>query len=304
MRKKLIIPVVILLCAAMLAACGTTNTAVPAVTEQPGSEPTPTATAANSGQTGIWQAQFIALESEELRSALQSGCARGEELYYISSGVIADETPEGVSPEWPEQYWVYGPILVKATPDGKTEILPYTPERPESLPGENSGVLFEQLYADPDGSLWVLENRYRIENESGLTQEEKALVQLQEDGSVLKHIPLQSLSAFEAEEVAGAESYAFTVPGLACDAKGNLCIAVHEWLVGSRGYAQQNRICILDKESGALKNAIELDGEIAALVRLGSGALAEAAYSGSSQSSPCWMRRRRSSARCIQRMTA
>ena len=282
MRKKLIIPVVILLCAAMLAACGTTNTAVPAVTEQPGSEPTPTATAANSSQTGIWQAQFIALESEELRSALQSGCARGEALYYISSGVIADETPEGVSPEWPEQYWVYGPILVKATPDGKTEILPYTPERPESLPGENCGVLFEQLYADPDGSLWVLENRYRIENESGLTQEEKTLVQLQEDGSVLKQIPLQSLSAFEAEEVAGAESYAFTVPGLACDAEGNLCIAVHEWLVGSRGYAQQNRICILDKESGALKNAIELDGEIAALVRLGSGALAEAAYSGSS----------------------
>ena len=282
MRKKLTIPVVILLCAAMLAACGTTNTALPALTEQPGGEPTPAATATAADPTGVWQAQFVALESEELRSALRSGAARGETLYYISSGVIADETPEGVSPEWPEQYWVYGPILVKATPDGKSEILPYTPERPESLPGENSGVLFEQLYADPDGSLWILENRYRIENESGLTREEKTLVQLQEDGSVLKRIPLQSLSAFEAEETAAAESYAFTVPGLACDAKGNLCIAVHEWLVGSQGYAQQNRICVLDKESGTLKNAIELDGEIAALVRLGSGALAEAAYRGSS----------------------
>ena len=71
MRKKRIIPIVILLCAAMLAACGTTNTAVPAVTEQPGGAPSPTATAAGADQAGVWQARFVALESEELRSTLQ-----------------------------------------------------------------------------------------------------------------------------------------------------------------------------------------------------------------------------------------
>ena len=286
MRKKLSIVIVILLCVALLAACGRTESPAPSPVQAASPLQTPaageTAPAAEGAKTGIWQARFVQLDSEALRSPLQNGAARGGELYFISSGVIADETPEGVTPEWLEQYWVYGPILVKAEADGTTGILPYTPERPESQPGENSGVLFEQLYADPDGSLWILENRYRIRGEGEETREEKTLVQIREDGSELSRIPLQALSAFEAEEIAQAESYSFTVPGMACDEKGNLCVAVHEWLVGSRGYAQQNRLCVLDKASGALLRAVELDGEIAALVRLGSGKLAAAAYQGSS----------------------
>ena len=275
MKKKLIIILGMLLCAALLAGCATAAPAAPAQTESPA------APAAADAEATVWQARFTTLESDALRAALRSGCARAGELYFISSGVIADETPAGVEPEWPEQYWVYGPTLVKATPDGKIEVLPYTPERPESEPGVNSGVLFEQLCLDPDGSLWVLENRYRIDDESGAAQEEKTLVHLGEDGSVLAQLPLQSLAAFANEMGKSGGDYSFTVPGIASDGKGGIWLAVHEYLSGNGNYAQNNRLCVLDAESGALRDTIELDGEIAALVRLGSGRIAAASYQGS-----------------------
>ena len=280
MKKKLIIVICVLLAAALLAGCGGTApaaTAQPTLSAQPESGDAP-----EEAQARVWQAQFIPLEAEGLTAALQKGAARGETLYYISGGVIADETPEGVEPDWPEQYWVYGPILVKASPEGESEVLPYTPERPESEPGVNSGVLFEQLCLDADGSLWVLENRYRIDAESGESREERSLVKLREDGEVLARLPLQTLGAFAEEAERSGGSYSLSVPGLASDGKGALCLAVHEYYAGGGNYRQSNRLCVLDAESGEMKNTLELDGEIAALVRLGSGQLAVASYRGSS----------------------
>ncbi len=276
MRKNLMIVISILLCAALLTGCGQKASGVPAATEQPRSD----ATAAPEAQQTVWQAQFVPLKSGELQAGLRGGAARGETLYYVSSGVIADETPEGVTPEWPEQYWVYGPILVKTGPDGAVETIPYTPEKPEAEPGVNSGVMFERLSAEADSSLWVLENHYRVDEQSGAGREEKVLVHLGEDGSVLNTIPLHGLAAIEAGAGSAAGSYSFTVPGFAGDGQGRLCLAIHEWAADNGGYAQSNRVCVLDEASGAVGHMIELDGEAAALVRLGNGAIAVASYRG------------------------
>lgn len=276
MKKKLVIVIFLMLCIALLAGCGRTD--VSSVIQ-----PQPSVEGALSGVSegqGLWQAQFIPLQAEELQAKLQAGATGGESLFFISSGVIADETPEGVTPEWPEQYWVYGPILMKVGLDGTVERLPYTPERPERSPGVNSGVLFEQLFAKPDGSLWVLENQYQIDAESAKSQEEKTLVHLGVDGSAQKRIPLSPLAEFEDAAGDSEGSYSFTVPGMASDGKGNLCLAIHEWASNNRGYMQSNSICILDEESGSLRQRIELEGEVAALVRLGNGQIAVASYRG------------------------
>ena len=275
--KKTLTVACLLLCAVLLAACGTAGASESAVPgQQSGGE---AETVQTPGQT-VWQAQFVPLESDSIRAKLQSGAAVGENLYYISSGVVSDETPEGVTPEWPEQYWVYGPVIVKTSPAGGLQPLPYTPERPDSQPGTNSGLLFEQLYAEADGSLWVLENRYRIREEDGTSMEEKSLIHLREDGSVITSLPTQALAAFAAEAGESEGSYSFSVPGIASDRNGNLCVAVDEWFAGSGGYVQNNRICILDEESGSVRNAITPDGEIISLVRLGDGRIAVVSYRG------------------------
>ena len=278
MRKKHIQIISVLLCAVLLAACGKSAAAPSAAPSPSGGREMAAAPA-----SGAWQTQFVALEDDQARAKLQNGVVCADRLYVTSSGVLADETPEGVTPEWPEQYWVYGPIIERLGLDGKTERLPYVPETPERVPGENSGVLFEQLYAEPEGGLWVLENRYRIAGEEGAQEkstEEKRLVRLAEDGSVLRSIPLDALAQHADKAESETGSYAFTVPGLASDAEGNLCVAVHEWFADNGGYVQSNRICVLDEQSGALRQEIELDGEIAGLVRLGDGRVAAASYRG------------------------
>ncbi len=283
MRKRLVIILSVILSIALLAGCGGAGNAKPAAAQQTAAAQQPSVEAApaseNTEQT-VWQARFVPLESEALRARLSSGEKQGESLYFVSSGVIADETPEGVTPEWPEQYWVYGPILVRATPDGAAEIVPYTPEIPERSPGENTGVVFERLSADEDGGLWLVENAYRIREEDGTSQEERTLVHLGADGSVQNRFPLRGLAAIGEEAAKSDGGYSFAVTGIACDGNENLCLSVHEWYSGSRGYVQSNCIFILDAKTGAIRHTIELDGAPEALVRLGGGAVVVASYRG------------------------
>ncbi len=276
--KKMISALLAAVTALSLAACGSPAHTQP--TEQPESVRTePSAVPEQSG--GVWKASFVAVEPGSLRAKLRSGSANGEELTYISTGVIADETPEGVVPEWPEQYWVTGPILVRAGLDGNTEILPYTPERPESGPGVNSGVLFERLSVGSDGSLWLIENRYRIDRENGASSEERALVHLGKDGKAIASFPIRALAALQPEEGENADGDSFSVPGMADDGRGRLCLAIHEWSEADGRYEQSDRICILDAASGALIQTVGLKGEIAGLTRYGDGKVAVASYRGS-----------------------
>ena len=180
MNKKLKILIVLLLTASLLAGCGGTPaettpapnqvTAGTGTTESGKSAEELTETTA--GEPVGYRAQYLQLADSTLTAGLDHASAVGDTIYFTSLGVIADETPEGVTPEWPEQYWVYGPVLCKVGTDGTIERLPYDPTEGERVQGENRGVVFESLCAAPDGQLWVLEKHYRYWSEApeGMTE--------------------------------------------------------------------------------------------------------------------------------------
>jgi hypothetical protein len=177
-NKKLTILIALLLTVSMLAGCGgntaettpasnqVTAGAEAASTGKEAEEPADATNETPTGEQASYHAQYLQLADSTLTAGLDHASAVGDTVYFTSLGVISDETPEGVTPEWPEQYWVYGPVIGLTDLNGNTQILPYSPERPERRPGENSGVLFERLYAAEDGSLWVLENHYVTSEES------------------------------------------------------------------------------------------------------------------------------------------
>ncbi len=276
MRKKCIICICLLLMISMLAACGNAGSSTAETAQQ--TSPGPDGGAGQGQPEGVWQARFVPLETEGLYGGVRNLTAVGDSLYFTTSGVIADETPDGAEPEWPEQYWVYGPVIGRTDLNGNTELLPYSPDRPEKQTGENSGVLFERLYAAGDGSLWVLENHYVTSEEGG--SEDKKLVHIQTDGTVLQSLPLQALARHSAETAGKDGTYSFDLAGFTADEEGNLCIAVHEWFAGNGSYVEDNQIYVLDGESGELKHQIPLYGEIAGLTRLADGRIVTAAYSG------------------------
>lgn len=276
MKNKAVLLICLALLIAVLSGCGSAALSPSAESK---TEETPGPVPPAAGQT-VWQTQFVALDSESLRAKLQGLAVSGETLYSLSSGVIADETPEGLTPDWPEQYWVYGPILVKVKTDGTTALLPYPAARPENRAGIRSGVLLEQLSAASDGSLWVVENRYRIDESGSAGSEERTLVHLSAEGGELQRISLQSLAALDIHTLPGEGSYSFSVAGIADDAEGRLCLAINEWFSGDGRYRQSSRVCVLDPASGELKHVIDLESEAAALVRFGQGRIALADYQG------------------------
>ena len=314
MIKKYCILVSFLLILALLAGCGSAGVSEKAASgaasgsvQTSAEDKVNSAVASLNGQTDkdskntgtVWQAKFLPLQGRSLNATLQNGTVLGDRLYFTSMGVIADETPEGETPDWPEQYWIYGPVLLRVGLDGSTETVAYSPDMPEKLPGVNSGVLFEGLYAAPDETLWILENHYRLRSESGATEAEtpvpetvenstddaedgetKLLVHIREDGTVLQRISIQELAVHKEEAAAAAGTYSFSVTGFAVDRDGNLCLAVHEWYSGKGSFVQDNRIFILDSETGALKTSIPTNGELAYMTRLNDGRIAAMHYEG------------------------
>ena len=213
-------------------------------------------------------------------------------MYFTSLGVISDETPAGVSPEWPEQYWVYGPVLCKVGTDGSIERLPYQPKQSDAGQGENSGVVFEGLCAAQDGNLWVLEKHYRYGSEpSGETagteqehgssfrnEEHEMLVCVREDGTVVSEFSLDGLKN-HAEEVKDLEgSYSFEVPGMALDKDGHICLAIHEWFSGTANYIQEDRIVLLDPQTGSVADSFRMSSTPEYMVGLANGEIAICCY--------------------------
>ena len=147
----------LLLCLALLTGCG-------AQAASNAAETPALSTGGAAGTAGsaapLWQASFLSLEDDSLYGMPGAMCADGETLYFTSNGVLEDATPEGVEPEWPEQYLVYGPVIVKADLNGNRQIVPYKPESRLETSEPNRGILFEQICAGGDDTLWVIENHF------------------------------------------------------------------------------------------------------------------------------------------------
>ena len=315
MKKKTLTAVIaVLLCLTMLTGCGgtsqtaqTTQTAQPSQTAQAaGNQPVQTleaqtAAAENTtpiaaGQMG-YQTQYLEIVDDGITAALSNGTDAGDAVFFTSLGVIADETPEGITPEWEGQYLVYGPILLKAELDGSTERIPYTPSGLEAEERGNGGVVFERICPAADGTLWLLERHYHSWTEipeeassdaveSGeytRSEETYKLVQVAEDGSVKTELPLEELRAHgELAEQEG--TYSFNVLGMVSDEDGHVLLALDEWFSGANGaYSEDSRICILDAGTGALTDTIPMSSVPERLAVLPDGRVAVSYFEAASQ---------------------
>ena len=296
MKKKCTILIALLLTVSLLAGCGGTPSEKIQAAEQKvgmtGAVKAEKEAEETEAEPAGYRAQYLELEDSNLTAGLDHAAVVGETVYFTSLGVISDETPAGVSPEWPEQYWVYGPVLCKVGTDGSIERLPYQPKQSDAGQGENSGVVFEGLCAAQDGNLWVLEKHYRYGSEpSGETagteqehgssfrnEEHEMLVCVREDGTVVSEFSLDGLKN-HAEEVKDLEgSYSFEVPGMALDKDGHICLAIHEWFSGTANYIQEDRIVLLDPQTGSVADSFRMSSTPEYMVGLANGEIAICCY--------------------------
>ena len=296
MKKKFTILIALLLTVSLLAGCGGTPSEKIQAAEQKvgmtGAVKAEKEAEETEAEPAGYRAQYLELEDSNLTAGLDHAAVVGETVYFTSLGVISDETPAGVSPEWPEQYWVYGPVLCKVGTDGSIERLPYQPKQSDAGQGENSGVVFEGLCAAQDGNLWVLEKHYRYGSEhSGETagteqehgssfrsEEHEMLVCVREDGTVVSEFSLDGLKN-HAEEVKDLEgSYSFEVPGMALDKDGHICLAIHEWFSGTANYIQEDRIVLLDPKTGGVADSFRMSSTPEYMVGLANGEIAICCY--------------------------
>ena len=296
MKKKFTILIALLLIVSLLAGCGGTPSEKIQAAEQKvgmtGAVKAEKEAEETEAEPAGYRAQYLELEDSNLTAGLDHAAVVGETVYFTSLGVISDETPAGVSPEWPEQYWVYGPVLCKVGTDGSIERLPYQPKQSDAGQGENSGVVFEGLCAAQDGNLWVLEKHYRYGSEpSGETagteqehgssfrnEEHEMLVCVREDGTVVSEFSLDGLKN-HAEEVKDLEgSYSFEVPGMALDKDGHICLAIHEWFSGTANYIQEDRIVLLDSQTGSVADSFRMSSTPEYMVGLANGEIAICCY--------------------------
>ena len=296
MKKKFTILIALLLTVSLLAGCGGTPSETIQAAEQKvgmtGAVKAEKEAEETEAEPAGYRAQYLELEDSNLTAGLDHAAVVGETVYFTSLGVISDETPAGVSPEWPEQYWVYGPVLCKVGTDGSIERLPYQPKQSDAGQGENSGVVFEGLCAAQDGNLWVLEKHYRYGSEpSGETagteqehgssfrnEEHEMLVCVREDGTVVSEFSLDGLKN-HAEEVKNLEgSYSFEVAGMALDKDGHICLAIHEWFSGTANYIQEDRIVLLDPQTGSVADSFRMSSTPEYMVGLANGEIAICCY--------------------------
>ena len=152
--------------------------------------------------------------------------------------------------------------------------------------------MFEGLCAAQDGNLWVLEKHYRYGSEpSGETagteqehgssfrnEEHEMLVCVREDGTVVSEFSLDGLKN-HAEEVKDLEgSYSFEVPGMALDKDGHICLAIHEWFSGTANYIQEDRIVLLDPQTGSVADSFRMSSTPEYMVGLANGEIAICCY--------------------------
>lgn len=177
MRRITAVLLALILCVSLMTGCGGKETKMaenPA--ENPGDNTTATEKASEDAAAEEklrYRGQYFAISDSRLTSGLQNAAADGENLYFTSLGVIDDRTPDGVTPEWEEQYWVYGPILCKIGTDGAVERVAYVPET-EAAEGEHAIVVFDKLCIGQDGTLWILEKHTLTKQAAGENAEAPA----------------------------------------------------------------------------------------------------------------------------------
>ena len=317
MRRITAVILALILCVSLMTGCGGKETKMAETPAENTTEKAAEESAPAAEEKLRYRGQYFAISDSRLTAGLQNAAADGENLYFTSLGVIDDRTPDGVTPEWEEQYWVYGPILCKVGTDGALERIAYVPEN-EAAEGEHASIVFDKLCVGQDGTLWILEKHTLTKRAAGETAGESAeaaaeqpaeapaqqpaempaempaeetgmeeeapsrdlyyLTSLKPDGSLISHIPLDSLES-HAQEVQSADgSYTLMMNGIALNGEGQICLSVSEWFVGRGNFFEDNRIVMLDGKTGAVLKTVSLEDSADYIVSLPDGRIAVATY--------------------------
>ena len=288
--------VAVLLCVSFLAGCGNAAELSEAKTDPVQTESTEPAA---EGEL-VYQAHYLELSDSGFTSTLENGTPVDDTVYFTTLGVIADNTPEGTVPDWPEQYWEYGPILCKIDLNGSVETIPYVPEPVEDpdIPEQaNSGVVFDKLCAATDHSLWILEKHYYswsdapenvAENDPEYLnysqhKDRYFLVHVEENGTAAARFPLDELAVHAAEAASANGDYTFEVRAMVPDSDGNIVLGISEWLIGTSSYVEDNRACVIDAGTGAVLETIPLNSIPEHMVTLKDGTIAVACFEGGTE---------------------
>lgn len=161
-KKAVVLMTVLCLCVGLLSGCGDKK----AETPKPGKSEKPVETATPEY---IYVAEYVPLDAE-LENSINSLCRVGDKFLFSSYGIIADNTPEGVVPEFEGQYAVYGNSLYWMTVDGKTTRLenyvPFSPDGQEvNVTDFETGSYcyssIQSIVAVPGGGIATLDNVYQ-----------------------------------------------------------------------------------------------------------------------------------------------
>ena len=140
MRRITAVILALILCVSLMTGCGGKETKMAETPAENTTEKAAEESAPAAEEKLRYRGQYFAISDSRLTAGLQNAAADGENLYFTSLGVIDDRTPDGVTPEWEEQYWVYGPILCKVGTDGALERIAYVPEN-EAAEGEHASIV-------------------------------------------------------------------------------------------------------------------------------------------------------------------
>ena len=247
------------------------------------------------GEVG-YQTQYLEIGDKNLTASLENGTVFGDSIFFTSLGVVSDNTPEGVTPEWEGQYSVYGPVLLKVGIDGSAERIPYIPQSLSEESNGSGGVTYERICPAGEGALWLLERHYRSWNETPeetspddaenaeytRSEESYSLVCIAEDGTVKTELPLEELRS-HSELTDQAGTYSFTVRGMVYDGDGHILLALDEWYSGNGTYSEENRICIMDAETGAIQDNVVMNSVPESMALLADGQIAVSYFAAASQ---------------------
>jgi len=248
LKKILILLLCAALCLSMLAGCGekkTEGAEASGSSTAPGSSASPGSSAAPAQDAYVYTAQYVPLQGD-LSGYLSNLYYCDGRLLTSTYGVIGDNTPEGVTPEYEGQYAVYGNIFYWINLDGTTEKLSaYEPLQLEDL-GEDKTVTSFSLGFDAgsDGTLrsleevfvswydgpededvemysdeWYSKGYYAYQH----NEEHYFLRTLDKNGAELSAL---DLSALEDDSSGGAGGFGgFGMSGFTTDAEGNIYLS-------------------------------------------------------------------------------
>ncbi|MGN1001262.1 MAG: extracellular solute-binding protein, partial [Oscillospiraceae bacterium] len=189
--------------------------------------------------------------------------------------MIADNTPEGVTPEWEGQYWEYGYVFYWLSLDGSMEKLenyaPLKVQEMEAVEGGYSDSYTNAICIAQDGSIITLDNVYcsYYDGPEGISQdsEEYWNYYVYEESYYIRHLAQDGteLSCAELTGVTEDENEYFYPYGMVLGDDGDLYVICDD------------KLLILDTE-GKLLYKISTDNYFESIVRLNDGSIAVIHY--------------------------